>query len=399
MHQETLQTGRVSLKGTTFAHLDFVLTGVVMTLLGPVLPSLTTRWSLNDMQGGYLFFALFATSCLGMLLTGVLVRRYGYRLTLMLGLFLMAVGVAVLAPANYALGLVAVCVYGFAFGTNTPSTNLFVAEANPGKSASALNLLNSSWGIGAMGCPLIVALAQRTHHLSAFMYGLAAALVALVLVLSQVRFSADISPTTAESSSSDQSSAWRHPLLPIIAPLFFIYVGTETAVGGWVASYARRIDPSSPTFGSITPAFFWGAVLFGRATAPLVLRRLAATKVATIGVAIASLGVGTLLMAKGMTLVVVGATLSGFGLASVYPIQVSLLSRWFGKSITTLSGFLFAAGNFGGAVLPWLVGAISMRAGSLRVGLMVPLFGGLTMLAFYLTHSSVRAVQRSKSAA
>jgi MFS transporter, FHS family, glucose/mannose:H+ symporter len=363
---------------------------VVMTLLGPILPALSLRWALSDMQAGYLFFAQFATSCLGMLLSGVLVKRFGYRLTLMFGLFLMAAGVAWMARASWAFGLIAVCVFGFAFGTNTPAANLFVNEANAGKSASALNLLNSSWGIGAMACPLIVALAQRTQHLAMFLYGLAAALVILVICLSQVHFTADVQRRADGLDSAATSKAWSHRLLPIIATMFFIYVGTETAVGGWVASFARRVDPSSPTFWAITPSFFWGALLLGRVTAPLVLRRMKETRVATIGVALASTGVATLLIAKSMALVVAGASLCGFGLASVYPIQISLLSRWFGVSITRLSGFLFASGNFGGAVLPWLVGAVSTRVGSLRVGLTVPLLGGLSMLTFYLTHRSVR---------
>jgi fucose permease len=362
-----------------------VLTGMVMTVLGPILPVLSMRWELNDMQAGYLFFAQFASSCVGMLLSGVLVQRYGYRKTMMAGLLLMAVGIGLLARANWMFGLIAVCIYGVAFGTNTPATNLFVAEANPNKSASALNLLNSSWGIGAMSCPLIVALAQRTHHVPVFMYGLAIGLIALIVCFSQFRFSTDAPHVSVQESSSEVPNAWGHRMLPMILPLFFVYVGTETAVGGWVASYARRVDSSSPTFWAITPAFFWGALLVGRATAPLVLRRLQETKVATLGVGLALAGVGTLLLAKTMTLVVIGASLAGLGLASVYPIQVSLLSRWFGEAVKKLSGVIFATGNLGGAILPWLVGAVSMRFSSLRVGLMVPLAGAVAMLLFYLS--------------
>ena len=117
------------IKGTVFAHLDFVLTGVVMTLLGPILPALSMRWGLNDMQAGYLFFAQFASSCVGMLLSGVLVRRYGYRLTLLLGLILMALGVSILAQANWGLALGAVCIFWVAFGTKTPEIKLFIARA------------------------------------------------------------------------------------------------------------------------------------------------------------------------------------------------------------------------------------------------------------------------------
>lgn len=43
-----------SIKGTSFVHVDFVLTGVVMTMLGPMLPLFSRQWLLNDTQAGYL---------------------------------------------------------------------------------------------------------------------------------------------------------------------------------------------------------------------------------------------------------------------------------------------------------------------------------------------------------
>ena len=366
---------------------------MVMTVVGPILPVLSARWSLTDMQAGYLFFAQFASSCVGMLMSGVMVQKIGYRLTLMTGLFLMAVGIGLLAHANWPLGIIGVCIFGVAFGTNTPATNLFVAEANLPKSAPALSLVNSSWGIGAMSCPLIVALAQRLHHVTLFLYALAAALIVLVICFAQVRFSADEPAAISEQSPGEGPIAWGHHFLPMVLILFFTYVGTEAAVGGWVASYAKRIDSVSSTFWAVTPAFFYGALLVGRATAPLVLRRLQETTLAALGVTLASIGIGTILLAKTLTLVVVGASFAGLGLASVYPIQVSLLPRWFGEAIQKLGGIIFATGNLGGAVLPWLVGLVSTRVGSLRIGLMVPLLGAVGMLVFYLTHPGSQTKQ------
>ena len=95
-----------AIKGTALVHADFIVTGVVMTMLGPMLPMFSARWLLNDAQAGYLFVAQFATSMLGMLLSGFLVERLGYRRTLRIGLVLMAAGMAMLVRANWSLGLV-----------------------------------------------------------------------------------------------------------------------------------------------------------------------------------------------------------------------------------------------------------------------------------------------------
>jgi MFS transporter, FHS family, glucose/mannose:H+ symporter len=365
---------------------------MVMTLLGPILPVLSTRWGLNDMQAGYLFFAQFASSCVGMLFSGMMVRRYGYRLTLMFGLAMSGIGVALLASADWTFGLLAVCIFGVAFGTNTPATNLFVARTYAPRSAPALNLLNSSWGVGAMACPLLMAIAQRTDRVPLFLYGLAVSLIVLVVAMSVASFRVDADKTLITQISANTGNPWRHRLLPIIMVLFFVYVGSENSVGGWVASYAQRIGTGSSTFWTIIPSFFWGALLAGRALAPLALRKIHETKVAGFGVALASLGIAVLLMAKTMTPVVMGASLAGLGFSSVYPINVSLLSHWFGEATTRLSGLIFAIGNLGAAVMPLVVGAISKRA-SLRAGLAVPFCGALSMLLFYLTqrrgHTSI----------
>jgi fucose permease len=116
------------------------------------------------------------------------------------------------------------------------------------------------------------------------------------------------------------------------------------------------------------------------------LRKTHETKLAGAGVTLAALGVCVLVTAETMTPVVIGASLAGLGFSSVYPINVSLLSHWFGETTTRVSGAIFAIGNLGGAVLPWVVGALSTKIGSLRAGLSVPLCGALGMLIFYLVH-------------
>jgi MFS transporter, FHS family, glucose/mannose:H+ symporter len=383
-------SAKPAIKGTAFAHVDFVLTGVVMTLLGPMLPIFAARWRLDDAQAGYLFIAQFVASVFGMLLSSALIPRIGYRRTLMVGLVLMAGGIAALARADWLLGLAAVSLFGAGFGTNTPGANLFIAEANPGNRASALNLLNSSWGVGAMGCPLLVAVAQRSGHIPFFLYALAAGLLAIAVCMEPVRFLADAPHAAAERAASGSGSVWSNRLVPLVAALFFIYVGTETCVGGWVASYARRMDVGSHAFWAMTPAFFWGALLVGRVTAPLLLRLWRETTVASMGLTLASLGGVVLMAAQTMTLVVVGAMMAGLGLASVFPISVAMLSRWFGKAAARVGGPIFSVGNLGGAVLPWLVGALSTHFGSLRVGFLVPLLGALILLVVYVANGRPR---------
>ena len=372
----------VATNGIVLIHVDFLLTGIVMTFIGPMLPILSTRWSLTDAQSGSLIFVQFFSSMLGMLLSGVLVQRQGYRFTLIAGAVLMASGMALLASGPWLLGTAAVCILGIGYGITSPAGNLRTAEINPARSASALNVINAVWGIGAMSSPFLVAIAQRAHRPAYFLYGTAAALVALLLALLLTRFVPD-THAHVESPLVDKNF-WKHSVLPLICVLFFVYVGTETSFGAWIATYARRVDSKAHAFATLTPSFYWGALLLGRALAPIILRFHPPIAIARAGLGVAMLGGLALVSAHGISLVVVGAVLAGLGLASIFPISVSLLPRWFGASARRASGAVFASGNVGGAVVPWFMGELSTHVAGLRAAFLVPLLGVGTMLAFYL---------------
>jgi MFS transporter, FHS family, glucose/mannose:H+ symporter len=378
-------TGKLSrtTNGAVLVHIDFLLTGIVMTFLGPMLPIFSVRWNLNDEQAGYLSFAQFFSSMFGMFLSGVLVARLGYRTTFIIGLATMASGMTLLASGPWLLGIVAVCTLGFGHGITTPAGNLRTAEVNPQRSASALNVVNAVWGIGAMSSPFLVAMAQRAHRPDLFLYRTAIALLVLLVALLFVRFVPDIR-REAKPADLKTRNMWNTGTLLLICALFFVYVGTETSFGVWIASYAERLDSGSRSLWAMTPAFFWGALLGGRLLAPFILKYYRETTVAKLGLSLALVGGFVVVWARGMGLLIPGSILAGVGLASIFPISVSLFPHWFGDSERNASSAVFASGNTGGAVLPWLVGTLSTHSGSLRFALVVPLLGAAAMLVFYV---------------
>ncbi len=377
----------VATSGTALIYIDFLLTGIVMTFLGPMLPILSARWSLTDARSGSLIFAQFFSSMFGMFCSGILVERRGYRFTFIAGLVLMACGMALLTSGPWLLGIASVCVFGFGHGITTPAGNLRTAETNPRGSASALNLINAVWGLGAVSCPLLIEFAQRAHKISWFLYGTAAALLVLLIAFALIRFEPD--KRTVPTASRSKGKIWEGRVLPLICALFFIYVGTETSFGGWIASYARRLESGPHSLWAMMPSFYWGALLAGRLLAPFALRLSRETTVARIGLILSLLGGSAIVAAHGMGLLIVGTVLAGLGLATIFPISVSLLPGWFGESANRASGAVFASGNTGGAVLPWVVGAVSTQTGSLRFGFTVPLLGAAAMLVFYLAGDGI----------
>ncbi len=360
-------------------HAGFVLTGVVNTMLGPMLPALSVRWALNDAQAGYLFTAQFGGSLLGVMGSS-LMSRLGYRISLLPGLIFMALGSAALTAPNWKLGLIAALWFGIGLGLTIPTTNLLISDLHPGKRAAALSLVNCSWGLGAVGCPLLVAGLQRVNRSADFLYGVAAALLFVTASTTQVSFPASGAPALTASASELDASCWRSRFVPILGAIFFLYAGSEAAVGGWSASFAQRIMTGSKTSWAIVPSFFWATLLLGRASAPVALRFLTESKLATFGLALGGIGIVALLKATNLFALAMAVSMAGLGFSSVFPIAIAALSSKFGPMASRIAGLMFGLAALGGATLPWLVGYFSTKLNNLRYGLLVPLFGSIAML-------------------
>jgi MFS family permease len=91
-----------------------------------------------------------------------------------------------------------------------------------------------------------------------------------------------------------------------------------------------------------------------------------------------------LIASRSLPVASVAVFLAGLGCASVYPIYIAWLSRWYGTRAKKIGGMLFALGSLGGASGPGLIGAVSKFSDSLRVGLLVPLVCATAMSGLVL---------------
>jgi FHS family glucose/mannose:H+ symporter-like MFS transporter len=380
---ETSRTGSVGSLNLA-AHAAFVPIGIVTVLLGPLLPILSARWSLNYLQAGSLFTAQFLGSTVGVVVSGILVSRMGSRVAIIAGLFAMAVGVGALPFSSRFLGLICISCYGIGLGLAIPAINLFVAEVNPERRSAALSLLNFSWSVGAVACPFVVAAAVKSDHIQLFLLMLAGFLLLVLLGIAGVpSFFAAPATATKEEHLHSLPQHWNWRSLFVLAALFFLYVGTENSFGGWIASYAKSLGTSSATLAVMTPSFFYAALMLGRWLAPLVLRKADEIKTARAGLSIACLGMAGLVLSRTLPLVVASVSVAGLGLSAVYPITISLLAKEFGPAAARAGSVMFTMANLGGAFLPWIVGYSSNRFNDLRAGLAVPLAAALLMYALY----------------
>jgi fucose permease len=233
-----------------------------------------------------------------------------------------------------------------------------------------------------MACPFLVATFQSAGQLQFFLFLVAASVLVMMIALIITPFQVtahDANPTHPRS----RLQYLRTPTAVLLGALFFLYIGTESAFGLWLATYAKRTSSAGGTWWATAPSYFYGALLMGRLAAPLALREMSDTKLARLGAGLACVGGAALIAAHSLAGIAICAALTGFGLSTLYPIAIGFLSASFGAVASRIGGTLFAIATLGGAIIPWLVGLVSTRSGSLRTALLIPLLGCLAIVWFY----------------
>jgi len=377
-HTQTADVFRARLAHAVI-YSGFVLTGVVTTLLGPMLPILSARWAMTDQRAGWLFTVQFCASLAGIAALGPLISRRGYGATLVAGFTGIALGIAGLARANESIGMFATAAFGFGLGLILSGANLWVAEVSSARRASALSVLNLAWGIGATASAPLVLVALRYGDLKLLLYAVAAssALIALAVV------AMDIEPPPQKSASAETDSARAlaaKASMFALGALFFLYVGTENSVGGWAAALAKRAGAAAGNPWELAPAFFWAGLLAGRALTPIALLRVTERALLRTGLAVGGASCAGLLRAESFRSTAACAALAGLGLASVYPLLVSGMVGRYGEHARSSGRVMFALACMGGATMPWFVGFTSTHAHSLRAGFLIPFVACLAMI-------------------
>ena len=367
---------------TLAAYISFVPIGIATVLLGPLLPTLSARWSLNYAHAGALFNAQYVGSTCGVLVSGYVASRWGFRTAMKLGLALMSAALALLLAGPMIMGIACIAGSGLGMGIAIPAANLMVADANPERRSAMLNLLNVCWSVGAVACPFLVAVAAKAGHIQFFLVCVAG--ISLLIEVGIALMPASIvEPAVTSHTALSLPMIQAKPLaFAFLAALFLLYVGVENGFGQWMATYAKNLGTLPLALALATPSFFYAALTLGRWVAPLLLRCAGEVILVRVGLVLSCAGMAGLVFSRGFASVLASACAAGFGLSYVYPITIALLSKEFASA--RIGSFMFFLSNIGGGILPWIVGVCSTRFGTLKAGLLVPFLGCAAMFALYL---------------
>lgn len=136
--------------------------------------------------------------------------------------------------------------------------------------------------------------------------------------------------------------------------IFFIFTGTQTAMGFWVHSVMLESRGLSVVEAGLYPALFFGFIMIGRIIFGSLAGRLSNMWLIRIGLCIALIGIMILILRTNIFAIM----LIGFGLSPVYPCLIHETTRRFNpQALDRQMGFQLSAAGFG-EIISFLMGFI-----------------------------------------
>jgi FHS family L-fucose permease-like MFS transporter len=360
------------------------------------------------------------------------VTKYGYKGTLVRGLFIMIVGlfifflsswftvqfpdssvqiVSATVPSGFFIFLIGSFVVGASATILQVVINpyLVACTVNGTQPIQRLAIGGSSNSIGTTIAPFFVTgivfggLSMEQVQVSQLMMPfIALVVVMLIVALVVMKLSLpDIEGTKAEVGEKLEKSVWSFTHLTLGVIAIFFYVGVEVAIGANINLYAieqEALNGPFSFFGSssltifginfVIPALmatlYWGGMLIGRLVGSSLSKVPPRVQLVVTTVSATTLTILAIVMNSPWLLVAVGLFHSIMW-GAIFTLSVAKLGKY-----TSVASGVFMIGVVGGAILPLLQGMLADAMGGWRWTWLIVIFGELFMLYYALLGSRIR---------
>lgn len=355
----------------------FFVIGFGVGISGFLTPFLQSALNLTVTQSYLVTAAIFSAFLIFGSPAGQLIKKVGYRVSMVIALLIMALGMILFVPsanmASFPVFLLALFVGGIGNTLLQASVNPYVTIVGPMESAamrmSLMGIMNKlAWWLGPVFLGLFLDLNNVSlDQVSLPFYIVTGILVALAIFmyfapLPEVKAdgedeSSDAPATESGSYGNSKKSIFQmpHVLLGVLA--LFFYVGVETLPMVSIIGYANTVFGEGMTnpesYAKWVPIGMFIGYIFGVVAIPRLISQTKALRLFAIIGVLASTGVLLLPGEIGIYFLVAIGFANSIMWGAIWPLAIADL----GKFTKTGSSLLVMA-IVGGAIFPLLFGAI-----------------------------------------
>lgn len=355
----------------------FFVIGFGVGISGFLTPFLQSALNLSVTQSYLVTAAIFSAFLIFGTPAGMLIKKIGYRVSMVIALLIMALGMILFVPsanmASFPVFLLALFVGGIGNTLLQASVNPYVTIVGPMESAamrmSLMGIMNKlAWWLGPVFLGLFLDLNNVSlDQVSLPFYIVTGILVALAIFmyfapLPEVKAAGedenkDFTNTESGSYGNSKKSIFQmpHVLLGVLA--LFCYVGVETLPMVSIIGYANTVFGEGMTnpesYAKWVPIGMFIGYIFGVVAIPKIISQTKALRLFAIIGVLASTGVLLLPGKIGIYFLVAIGFANSIMWGAIWPLAIADL----GKFTKTGSSLLVMA-IVGGAIFPLLFGAI-----------------------------------------
>jgi MFS transporter, FHS family, L-fucose permease len=388
--------------------------------LNPILiPHLRKACQLNDTQSSLVDFPIYFAYCVIAIPAGLFMHKYGYKKGILFGLLLYAMGDLLFIPAaserSYLFFLFALFVSASGATFLETVANPYVSKlGDPSTSERRLNFAQSFNGVGAVVAPIVGGKfilsgiehtpaelkAMTAGQLNAYLQSeadtvkLPYLIIAGVVVTVAIFFFFTQLPDIHEDQMDEEKKSFslrifrhRHVAWAVVAQFF--YVGAQVGVGSFFIRFSKFVMDMPEK----KAAYLWGYIamagfMLGRFAGTFMMKYVRPSRLLSVYAIINVLLLVTALTNKG-AVPVYAVMAVPFFMSIMFPTIFALGIKGLGEETKIASSFLVMS-IVGGAFVPFCMGLISDRTGSIQMAYIVPLICFVVILFYGWTGYKVR---------
>ncbi|MCA5004735.1 L-fucose:H+ symporter permease [Sphingobacterium bovistauri] len=381
----------------------FFLWGMAHNLNGVLIPHLKKACQLNNSQSALIDTSVFLAYFVMALPAGYLLRKIGYKTSIIIGLFAFSIGAFLFIPAAnmrmYEMFLVALFIIGCGLAILETAANPYTTLLGPAETAtSRINLAASFNGLAAMLAPIlgtifilsgknyteqelnVMSEPDRLTYLMSeassvklpyFILGSVLLIVAILFIFIKLpEIKNTDSPSDNENSNKSIFSVLANRNLAFAVIAQFFYVGAQVCVTSFFIMVAQQGAGVDEKVAGYALGIYGLLFMVGRFIGTFFLKYISAKRMLAICASATILLSLIAILGSGM---VVLYALGGLGLfmSIMFPTIFSLGIMGLGEQTKSGSSWLIMS-IVGGAVFPFFMGEIVDRCGNMQFGYLVP---------------------------
>jgi MFS transporter, FHS family, glucose/mannose:H+ symporter len=335
--------------------IGMLLFGIVLISLGSLLPSLIKKFSLDELGAGSLATLLPFGILAGSLIFGPLVDRYGYKALLIICSALILIGLEGIAFAEEFFVLqISIFLIGFGGGVINGGTNALVADISTEGKGANLSLLGVFFGLGALGMPVVLGFMSKYFSYENILIVIGFAVLIPIIFFTLIKFPEP--KLTQGLPIKSGISLLKKPVLLLFGLALFFQSGMEGLVNNWTTTFIITKIGASEENALFALSWFVVGITVTRIVLGGLLKKVSSEIVLFSCLGISLAGAIVLYFAAGYPAAITALILLGIGFSAGFPVILGLVAETYASLSGTAFSIVLVIALIGNMLLNYLMG-------------------------------------------